>query len=185
VSSHRHLGAAAWLVGLIGCTSPLGCFLAEAASQARLLANGARQGLLPSPVAYVRPGTQTPVAAIGLYVALTLLLCAAPAFVGASPILVFTVEAGVGTVPILLVYLLAGLALPLYMWRACRPLFRPLRHLLLPMAGVCALLYGIAAFLQPSQPAPGDLFWLETGGLLACSVACAIVALARTSAAKS
>ncbi|HWE60676.1 MAG TPA: APC family permease, partial [Chloroflexota bacterium] len=165
----RHdLAGGAWLVALIGVTSPLGCFLAEVASQARIIAHGAQLRLLPPALARVSPRTQAPSAAILLYVGLTVALCLGPAlWPGSTPGSIAALEAGIGTVPILLVYLAATLALPIYMLRARRDLFDPLRHLIIPGAAAGVLLYGIAMFVRPDQPAPGNGFWLPIVALLA------------------
>lgn len=40
--ARRTLPAGAWIIGLVGCTSALGCFVAEVTSQARILFHGAR-----------------------------------------------------------------------------------------------------------------------------------------------
>jgi hypothetical protein len=56
------------------------------------------------------------------------------------------------------------------MLRARRDLFNPTTHLIVPALGVVVLAYGIYAFVQPHQPAPGNTFWLYILALLLTSV---------------
>ncbi|MGH9067399.1 MAG: amino acid permease, partial [Acidimicrobiales bacterium] len=108
----------AWAVGLIALTSSLGCYVAAATSQTRITYNGAREGLLPPVMARTTKG-QAPTFAVGIYVGLPGLLVVVPYFwLSHSAVTVFSDGAGVGTVPILLDYLIANLALPVYMFRA-------------------------------------------------------------------
>ena len=71
----------------------------------------------------------------------------------------FSDEAGVGTVPILVVYLIANIALPLWVLATNRAAFRPVKHVLIPLAGSAVLVYGVWEFVQPSQPPPANVFW--------------------------
>ncbi|MGH9069103.1 MAG: hypothetical protein ACRD0J_16695 [Acidimicrobiales bacterium] len=92
---------------------------------------------------------------------------------------VFSDEAGVGTVPILLVYLIANLALPVYMFRARRESFRVVRHVLVPLVGSAVLAYGIYEFVQPNQPAPADYFWIFILAIVVLSIAASAYTLWR------
>jgi len=174
----------AWAIALIGFTSALACFLAAANSQTRIIFIGAREGLLPAVVSRVGTTTRVPYVAVGVYVALTVLLCVVPFFwANSNPVAIFSDEAGIGTVPILLVYLMATIALPVYMLRARRDLFNPLRHLVVPLIGIAVLAYGIFEFVQPNQPAPGATFWLYILALLVISVVWTLATLARNPSA--
>ncbi len=162
-----------WIVPLLilaGITSPLGCVVAAVTAQARVFFNGAREGLLPAAIARVN-GQRVPAAAILLYLGLIVVLCVGPAlWPGSTPQLIATLEASIGTVPLLLVYLVANAVLPLYMWRTHRASFHPLTHLAVPLLGIAVLAYGIYAFVQPDQAAPANTFWLWIGALLGGSV---------------
>ncbi len=172
-----------WAVGLIGVTSAFGCYIAAATSQARITYNGAREGLLPPVMAKVTR-QQAPIGAILLYVAITALLVAVPYFwLNTSAITVFSDEAGVGTVPILLVYLIANLCLPIYLYRAHRRSFSWVRHVLVPLVGSAVLAYGIYEFVLPSQPPPANHYWIFILAIVAVSALTAVMVILHRPAA--
>ena len=72
---------------------------------------------------------------------------------------IFSGEAGIGTVPILVVYLLANLALPIYILATNRSAFRFIKHALVPLLGSAVLVHGVYEFVQPSQPPPANWYW--------------------------
>jgi amino acid transporter len=174
----------AGFIGLIGFTSSQGCFLAAANSQTRIIFNGAREGLLPSFAARVAQRTQVPYVAVAIYVGLTVLLVIVPYFtLKGNAVEIFTYEAGIGTVPILLVYLIATIALPIYKLRAQRATFNPVTNLIVPIIGAAVLAYGIYEFVQPNQPSPGNIFWIYILALLVFSVLATIIMMNRNPAA--
>ncbi|HZU13825.1 MAG TPA: APC family permease [Chloroflexota bacterium] len=170
----------AWFIGLIGYTSSQACYLAAANSQTRIIFNGAREGLLPSWAAAVTPKTRVPWVAVTIYLVLTavIVLIGYVALKG-NAVSVFSDEAGIGTVPILFVYLLANIALIIYMLRARRDLFNPFQHLIVPIIGILVLGYGIYEFVQPNQPAPGNIFWIYILLLLVIAVVGTLIAMTR------
>jgi amino acid transporter len=96
---------------------------------------------------------------------------------------IFSDEAGIGTVPILLVYLLANIALPLHILATDRAAFRPVKHAVIPLIGSAVLVYGIYEFVQPSQPPPANVFWAWILGIVVISaIATAIVYVRRPDA---
>ena len=56
-------------------------------------------------------------------------------------------------------YLLANIALPIYILRSDRSAFRFGRHALIPLIGSAVLIYGVYEFVQPSQPPPANWYW--------------------------
>lgn len=149
-----------WFIGIVGFTSSLGCFVAAANSQTRITFNGARAGLLPRPVAAVTRN-KVPWASVAIYVGLTVILVVVPYFaLHGNAVSIFSDEASIGTVPILIVYLLANIALPLHVLATDRASFSPVRHVLIPLAGSAVLLYGVYEFVQPSQPPPANVYWV-------------------------
>jgi amino acid transporter len=158
------------VVGIVGVTSSLGCYIAAANSQTRITFNSAREGLLPAFFARVTKGTRpVPYVAVLLYAGLTLALIVLPG-IWLSPTNVFAYEATIGTVPIVLVYLLANLALPLYFWKNTRSEFNWFKHVIVPIIGVGVLALPIWGFFAPGQPAPYNSFGWILLGLIALSV---------------
>jgi len=148
-----------WFIGIVGFTSSFGCFIAAANSQTRITFNGARAGLLPRSMAAVSR-TKVPWASVAIYAGLTVLLVVIPFFaLHGNAVSIFSDEAGIGTVPILIVYLLANIALPLHVLATDRAAFRPVRHVVVPLIGTAVLVYGVWEFVQPSQPPPANVYW--------------------------
>ncbi len=174
------------VVGIVGVTSSVGCYIAAANSQTRITFNSAREGLLPSFFARVTRGTRpVPYVSVFLYAGLTLALIIIPG-IWLAPTNVFAYEATIGTVPIVLVYLLANVALPLYFWKNARDQFNWFRHLIVPIIGIGVLALPIWGFFAPGQQAPYNFFGWILLGLIALSVAWALyVMAARPQAATS
>jgi amino acid transporter len=98
---------------------------------------------------------------------------------------IFSDEASIGTVPILIVYLMANIALPLHVLATDRAAFSVVRHVLIPLAGTAVLAYGVYQFVQPSQPPPANVFWVWILAIVVVSVAATVVVyLRRPDAAK-
>jgi amino acid transporter len=172
-----------WFIALVGFTSSFGCFIAAANSQTRITFNGARAGLLPPPMAAVSR-TKVPWASVLIYTGLLVVLVVVPYFaLHGNAVAIFSDEAGIGTVPILIVYLLANIALPLHVLATNRAAFRPVKHVLIPLIGSAVLVYGVYEFVQPGQPPPANVFWTWILGIvLVAAVATAIVYLRRPGA---
>jgi amino acid transporter len=172
-----------WFIGLVGFTSSFGCFIAAANSQTRITFNGARAGLLPPRMAAVSR-TKVPWASVLIYTGLLVLLVVVPYFaMHGNAVAIFSDEAGIGTVPILVVYLLANFALPVWVLATNRSAFRPVQHVLIPLIGSVVLVYGVYEFVQPGQPAPANVFWAWILAIvLVAVVATAIVYVRRPAA---
>jgi amino acid transporter len=159
------------VVGIVGVTSSVGCYIAAANSQTRITFNSAREGLLPSVFARVTRGSKpVPYASIFLYAGLTLVLIVLPG-IWIAPTNIFAYEATIGTVPIVLVYLLANIALPLYFWKNRRAEFNWFRHVLVPIIGIGVLALPIWGFFAPGQAAPYNFFGWIFLALVVLSVA--------------
>lgn len=174
------------IVGIVGVTSSVGCFLAAANSQTRITFNSTRDGLLPAFFARVRKGSRpVPYTSVFLYVGLMLALIIVPG-IWISPADLFAYEATIGTVPIVLVYLLANLALPLYFWKHRRAEFNWFRHVVVPLLGVGVLALPIWGFFAPGQTPPYNFFGWIFLALVVLSVAWATyILLARPQAAQT
>jgi amino acid transporter len=164
-----------WLIGLVGFTSSFGCFLAAANSQTRITFNGARAGLLPPRMASVTR-TKVPLASVLIYTGLLVLLAVIPyATMHGNAIAIFSDEAGIGTVPILVVYMLANIALPIYVFATNRSAFRLVKHVLVPLIGSAVLVYGVYEFVQPSQPPPANWYWAWILGIAVIAVVATVI----------
>jgi amino acid transporter len=181
--AHHYIPFFAVIVGLVGTTSSIGCYIAAANSQTRITFNSAREGLLPLFFARVTRGNKpVPYVSVLLYAGLTLALIVIPG-IWLIPTNIFSYEATIGTVPIVLVYLLANLALPLYFLKNRRNEFNVFRHLIVPIIGVGVLALPIWGFFAPGQPAPFSYFGWIFLGLIVISIAWAVYVLTARPAA--
>jgi hypothetical protein len=72
-----------------------------------------------------------------------------------------------GTIPLILTYMLTNLALPVYVMRHHRSQFNVLRHLLLPIAGTLVMLVPLWGLIQPGQVWPFNIFpWIALAAML-------------------
>jgi amino acid transporter len=76
-----------------------------------------------------------------------------------------------GTIVILIVYLLTNIALPVFIWRRHRATFSPLRHVVVPVLGSAVLVVPFVELCQPGQPSPYGVFPFVALGLVAVAVA--------------
>ncbi|HEV2634625.1 MAG TPA: APC family permease [Actinocrinis sp.] len=156
------IGALAFFAYLAGLTSTLGALIAGTNSQARLVFNAGREGLLPSFIGDVHPVRRTPTKAIITFVGISTLIIGGWGLghiihhnSGAmDPVAFFAESSTLGTILILLVYLASNIALPLY-YRRYRPdEFRIVRHLILPLLGAVAIIVPLYYLAKPGQEAP-------------------------------
>ncbi|MEV5842348.1 APC family permease [Streptomyces sp. NPDC051985] len=159
------LGALAALAYVGGLTSTLGVLIAGINSQARLIFNAGREGLLPSFFGYVHPTRRTPNNAIVTFTVTALLIIGGWGLVHLlgdggpmDPVAFFTESSSLGAILILLVYLASNIALPFYYHRYRPQEFHPVRHLLLPAIGTLAILVPLYYLSKPGQPAPYSWF---------------------------
>jgi amino acid transporter len=165
-----------WGVVAIGVISPAACYLAAVTTCSRWTFASARGGLLPRPLARCSPRTGVPAAAVILWVTVIAALCVIPYFLlHGNAVTIAAYEAGIGTVPLLMVYVLASAITPIYIWRHDRASFKVTAHVLPGLAGVAVVGYGVYEFVLPSQPPPANTFWAYIAALV---VAAAIAAAA-------
>jgi len=161
VADH-YLGGAAILAWVAGIVSVLATLVSGANSQARMLFDGGRSGLLPAWFAHLRPKVDTPVNALlgmggfGLgIVAIWWVLHAIGADKGSTdPVGLYAECSTMGTIVILFVYLLTTLSLPIFIWRRHRKSFSSLRHVVVPVLGALTLIVPFVELFKPGQPAP-------------------------------
>jgi amino acid transporter len=175
------LAVFAWIAGL---TSTLGVLISAVNSQARLIFNAGREGLLPRWLGRVHPTRRTPMNAIYAFVGIATVIILIWALLhlaggakqsGQMSALNFFVDSStMGTILILVVYFLSNLALPFY-YRRYRPReFNVLRHLVLPVLGMIAVGVPMYYLVKPGQSAPLDWFPYAALGVIVVSVIYAV-----------
>jgi amino acid transporter len=166
--AHNVLAGFAFFAYLAGLTSTIGVLISAVNSQARLIFNAGREGLLPRWIGKVHPVRKTPMNAIYVFVAIASAIILVWALLhllgghkqsGSMVAINFFVESStLGTILVLVVYFLANLALPFY-YRKFRPAeFSVLKHAVLPVLGMIAIAVPVYYLVKPGQPAPYDWF---------------------------
>jgi amino acid transporter len=186
VADH-YLGAVAVLAWIAGTVSVLATLIAGVNSQARMLFDGGRSGLLPSWLGHVRQPTETPVNALvsmaagglGIIAIWWVWHLAGLASGSTNPVGLYAECSTMGTIVILFVYLLTTFALPIFMWRRHRPAFSALRHVAMPLLGALTLVVPFVELCKPGQPAPYSAFPYIALTLVAAAAAIACVVVHR------
>ncbi|ACU71543.1 amino acid permease-associated region [Catenulispora acidiphila DSM 44928] len=181
------LGVFAFFAYLAGLTSTLGALISGTNSQARLLFNAGREGLLARWIGRVDPVRRTPVNATFVYVAISLLVIGGWALghvVGGSTghldaITFFSESGTMGTIPVLVVYLFTNLALPVYYRRHRREEFSALRHAVFPVLGAAVIVVPLYYLGKSGQAAPYSWFPWAALALVAVSALYAFYAVRR------
>ena len=181
--AHGALASLAFFAYLAGLTSTLGVLISAVNSQARLIFNAGREGLLPRWIGRVHPVRRTPVNAIFAFVGIAGAIIGVWAIGhligghGSSMVALtfFDESSTMGTILILVVYFLANLALPFY-YRRYRPAeFSPVKHGVLPVLGLIAIGVPMYYLVKPGQAAPLDWFPYLALGIIAVSVLYALM----------
>jgi amino acid transporter len=164
--AHTVLASFAFFAYLAGLTSTLGVLISAVNSQARLIFNAGREGLLPGWIGRVHPARRTPMNAIYAFIAIAsaiIIVWAIGHLAGGhsgsmNPLIFFAESSTMGTILILVVYFLSNLALPFY-YRKFRPAeFSVVKHLVLPILGMVAIAVPVYYLAKPGQAAPYDWF---------------------------
>jgi len=165
VADH-YLGKVAVLAWIAGIVSVLATLVAGASSQAHMLYDGGRTGLLPAWLGHVRARDKTPVNALLAMAVVGLGIIAVWWFLhligldsgSKDPVGLYAECSTMGTIVILFVYFLTTIALPVFMWRHHRSAFSALRHVGVPVLGALALIVPFVELCKPGQPSPYDVF---------------------------
>ena len=165
VADH-YLGKVAVLAWIAGIVSVLATLVAGANSQAHMLYDGGRTGLLPAWLGRVRARDKTPVnallgmACVGLGIIAVWWVVHLVGLDSGSkdPVGLYAECSTMGTIVILFVYFLTTIALPVFMWRHHRGPFSALRHIAVPVLGALALIVPFIELCKPGQPAPYSEF---------------------------
>ena len=166
--AHGVLAFLAFLGFLAGMTSTLGALIAGTNSQARLIFNAGREGLLPKFIGKVDAKRRTPVNALLTFLSLALLLIGVwglghifggHATSGSMSAFNFFFESSTfGTILVLLVYAASNVALPFYYMKYHPDRFNWFRHAVLPFLGLITIGVPMYYLAKPGQPTPYDWF---------------------------
>jgi amino acid transporter len=181
--SDTYLGRAAVVAWIAGIASVLAALVAGTNSQARMLYDGGRSKMLPPWLGRLRPQYATPtnaliaMAAIGLgIIGVWALFHVLGVGTGSmNPVGLYAECSTMGTIVILVVYLLTSISLPVFMWKRHRSAFSPFRHVAVPTLGAIALIVPFVELCNPGQPAPYDVFPYIALGLVAAAASIAWV----------
>jgi amino acid transporter len=162
----HYLGGAAILAWLAGIAAVLCTLIAAVNSQARVIFDGGRSGLLPAVLGRSRPPGETPVNALlamavfGLGIVVIWWLCHITGLVSGStnPVNLYAESSTMGTILVLFVYTLTAFSLPFFVWRRHRASFSIVRHIGVPTLGMLALVIPFIELFHPGQPVPYSVF---------------------------
>ena len=154
---------------LAGITSIFSCLLGLTNSQARILFSASREGLLPRVFSSIDRRYDTPAVAMWSYIGLALVIALVFGWT-LDPVDVFGDTGTLGTIPVVIVYLVTNAALPVYILRFRRQHFSVLRHAVIPLVALLLTLFPLWGLIQPGQPAPFNLFPTLAGVGLVVSV---------------
>ena len=132
------------------------CLLAVLNTTVRVVYAMAREGVLPTRLSRVHPRFRSPDVAIYALVAFSVVIgIIMSAWIGTSLTDVYGFTGSLGTVAIVLVYVLANIGLMKFYWK--QPDFNALRHLVLPAIGTVILFYPLYQVAKPGQAFPYNL----------------------------
>ncbi len=156
---------------IAGVTSIFSSLIGLTNAQARILFNSSREGLLPTFFGKIHPQHKTPHTAMWTYIIVALLIVLIFGYAyKIDPVTLFGDTGTLGTIPVIVTYLLTNLALPVYMLRYHREDFSAVKHLILPLLGTGAMLFPLWGLVQPGQPYPFNLYPALSLALLVFSV---------------
>jgi amino acid transporter len=157
---------------IAGVTSILGSLIGGLNSQSRILFNSGREGLLPEFLGKVHPQYQTPHNALWVFLIVAVALILGFGLLGGvAPMDYFGYAGTLGTIPIILTYMLTNLALPIYVIHYHRGELNIFRHVLLPIVGTLIMLFPLWGLVQPGQSWPFNLFpWIALAALSVSAV---------------
>jgi len=187
--AHTVLASFAVFAYLAGLTSTLGVLISAINSQARLIFNAGREGLLPAFIGKVHPTRRTPVNALYTFTGIAggiILVWALLHLLGGhknsgsmNPLNFFFESSTMGTILVLVVYFLANLALPFY-YRRYRPAeFNVIKHVVLPVLGMVAIGVPMYYLVKPGQAAPYDWFPYAALGIVVLAAIWGLILNAR------
>jgi len=147
------------LAYLAGLTSIFSSLIGLTNSQARILFSASREGMLPVVFGKIHPQHRTPHIAMWSFIGAALAIVIVFGYVyHIDPVTLFGETGTLGTIPIIVVYLVTNLALPVFMLKFHRADFRAVRHLLVPLLGSCLMLFPLYGLVEPGQAYPFSIY---------------------------
>ena len=156
---------------LAGLTSIFSALIGLTNSQARILFSSSREGLLPVVFGKIHPRHRTPHVAMWSFILAALATVVVFGYLyDIDPVTLFGETGTLGSIPIIVAYLVTNLALPVYMLKRHRGEFRAGKHLIVPLLGSGLMLFPLYGLIEPGQPHPFDRYPYAVLGLLLFSV---------------
>lgn len=169
--AQRYLGSVGvYLIDFIGFTSLFACVIAAANSQSRIIFHAGREGLIPRVFGGVHSVTRTPWVALLTYLGIVLVLIVVVGW-NMQPLAFYADMGSLGTIPIVVMYIAANVALPIWFWRERREAFSWLRHVVVPVLGLIVMVWSLWSLVAPGQPAPFNYFPYIVLALIVLSLA--------------
>ena len=162
---------APWLEQLVDLCAVAGifsCFLAVHNTTVRIIFSMGRDRVLPGVLGRVHPRFFSPYTAIFAQVAFTVIVgLSVGAWLGPGATGEYGFTGAIGTIAIVIVYMLSNIALIRYFWRL--PERNIVAHIVVPVLGTLALAYPLWSVAQPGQAYPYNLvpwivlIWIAAG----------------------
>jgi amino acid transporter len=132
------------------------CFLAIHSTTARVMFSMGRDHVLPASLGTVHDRWYSPHRAIAAQTVFTIAIgIGAGIWLGPGPTGAYGFTGAIGTIAIVIVYVISNIALIRYFWR--KPERRIATHVIIPILGVLALAYPLYAVGAPGQAYPYNL----------------------------
>lgn len=154
---------------IAGLTSIFSSLIGLTNAQARILFSSSREGLLPGFFGKIRPLYQTPATAMWSFLAVAFAIVIVFGR-KTDPVTLFGETGTLGTIPVIVTYLVTNLALPFFMLKHHPASFSRVTHLVLPVLGTVLMLFPLWGLVEPGQPYPFNIFPYLSLGLLAITV---------------
>lgn len=160
IASHV-MGPYVGILYIAGLTSTLSLVIVAINAAARVLYNLSKEGVLPQYISDVHQRYNTPHTSL---ITIAGLATAIGAILGViyGPITAFNWVGTLGTIPLILIFVLVNLGLPVYFYRNYRESFSPIFHFVFPVAGSLIYLVPLYATVEPGQPVPYNYFGIAT-----------------------
>jgi amino acid transporter len=171
VDAFKASAAAILIVAYVaGLTSIFSSLIGLTNAQARILFSSSREGLLPVFFGKIHPRYKTPHFAMWAYIVVALLIVLVFGTIDhIDPVTLFGDTGTLGTIPVIVTYLITNLALPVYMLRYHRAEFSVVKHLIVPLLGTGLMLFPLYGLVEPGQSYPFNIYPYLALGLLVIS----------------